>query len=268
MQKRKGKQMMNKKIVIQFTVLTYIIVIIGWGGLSVCDGLFGFTLDEYPMLNLLYLVGAWSPAIASFIVLRKNNEVSGIKEWLKNIFTFRTSVYNYLFVVALSIIFIVSHIVTSGLSKVNPIYMFFIYIPACLLAGSGMEEAGWRYILQSEFNKKFGYLLSCLVIFPIHLLWHIPLGIGGMNLWNVTNILGGTFAIGAIHKISKGNVFLCVLFHCMINAGAMTITFNHTTTGAIVTPMLMIVVSIAAVSIWHIKNKDDIKQKPKADTSM
>lgn len=247
---------MNKRIVVQFTVLTFIIALIFWGGLSLCEQ-FGFSIDQYPLLNLLYLIGAWSPAIASFIVLRRNNKISGIKEWLKNIFTFKTSVYNYLFVVALFIIFMVSHIVTSGLNRANPIYMFFIYMPVTLLAGAGMEEAGWRYILYSELNKKFGYLLSCLMIAPIHLLWHIPLGIGGLTLWNVTNILGLTFTIGAIHKISRGNIFLCVLFHCMIDAGPMTIMFNLTTTGAIITSILMIVVSITAVSI----NKHTLKQR-------
>lgn len=247
---------MNKKIVVQFTVLTYIIAIIFWGGLSVCDQ-FGFTLEKYPVLNLLYLIGAWSPAIASFTVLRKNNIVSGIKKWLKNIFTIKTSVYNYLFVVALIVIYMVSLIVTSGVKSVSPIYMVFIWMIASLLAGAGMEEAGWRYILQSELNKKFGYLLSCLIVAPIHLLWHIPLGIGGLTLWSAMNILGTTFAVGAIHKISKGNIFLCLLFHCMINAGLSTITPNQTTSGIIISATILSVVSITAVSI----NKHILKQR-------
>lgn len=244
----KKAEKMNKKLVTRFLIFTFIIALIGWGGLSVCEW-FGFTLDEYPLLNALYLIGAWSPAIASFIVLRKNNEVLGIKEWLKNIFTFKTSVYNYLFVVALLIIYMVSLIVTSGLNKVNPLYLFFIYIPVAFLAGAGMEEAGWRYILQSELNKKFGYLLSCLIIAPIWLLWHIPLGIGGLTLWSATNIFGIAFAMGAVHKISKGNIFLCVLFHCMIDAAAMTIVFNQTTLGAIITTIIMVIVSIVSISI-------------------
>lgn len=239
---------MNKKIVVQFIVLTFIIALVFWGGLSVFEH-FGFTLDEYPVLNLLYLIGAWSPAIASFTVLKKNKEVSGIKEWLKNIFTIKTSVYKYLFVVALFVIYMVSLLVTSGVKSVSPIYMFFFWFLASLLAGAGMEEAGWRYILQSELNKKFGYMLSCLITAPIHLLWHVPLGIGGLTLWSAMNILGTTFAMGAIHKISKGNIFLCLLFHCMINAGMSTITPNQTTSGIVISAIILIVVSITAVSI-------------------
>jgi hypothetical protein len=247
---------MNRKIVIQFTVLAYIIAFIFWGGLLVFEK-FSFTIDEYPLLNLLYLIGAWSPAIASFVVLRRNNKVSGIKEWLKNIFSFKASVYNYLFVAALFVIYVVSLIVLSGLNRVNPIYMFFIYIPLALCAGAGMEEVGWRYILQSELNKKFGYLLTCLIIAPIHLLWHIPLGIGGLTLWSAMNILGLSFAMGAIHKISRGNIFLCVLFHCMVDAAAMTFVFKQTVPGSIITSVLMIAVSIMAVSI----NEHILKQR-------
>ncbi len=239
---------MNKKIVVQFTILTFIIAIFFWGGLSVFEQ-FGFSLDEYPLLNILYLIGAWSPAIASFTVLRKNNKVSGIKEWLKNIFTVKTSVYNYLFTVSLITIYMVSLIVTSGVKSVSPLYMIFIWMIGSLLAGAGMEEAGWRYILQSELNKKFGYLLSCLIVAPIHLLWHIPLGIGGLTLWSALNVLGTTFGVGAIYKISKGNVFLCLLFHCLINAGLSTITPNQTTSGIIISATILIVVSITAVSI-------------------
>ncbi len=247
---------MNKNVVIQFTVLTFTIMLIFWGGLALCEQ-FGFTLDKYAFLYVTYIIGNWSPAIASYVILRKNKEVSGMKEWLKNIFTVKTSIYNYLFVVALLIVYMVSMVLTSGLNKVNPIYMFFIYTPAALLTGAGMEEAGWRYILQSELNKKFGYLFSCLIIAPIHILWHIPLGISETFLWNVINIFGITFALGAIHKISKGNIFLCVLFHCMIDAVMITIMTNRTTSGVIITSIIMIVVSIMAVSI----NKYKLNQR-------
>ena len=247
--------MVNKKIAVQFTTLTFIIMLIFWGGLVLC-GQFGITVDKFPVLYAPQIIGAWSPAIASFVVLRKNKAVSGIKEWMKNIFTVKTSVYYYLFVVALFVFMMVSLIVTSGLNRINPLYMFIIWMLASLLAGAGMEEAGWRYILQCELNKKFSYVLSCLIIAPVHLLWHIPLWLslengplGQISLWSAILLFGGTFAMGAIYNISKGNVFLCLLFHCMINAGPSTIMPNQTISGAIITSVLMIVVSITAVSI-------------------
>lgn len=70
------------------------------------------------------------------------------------------------------------------------------------------------------------------------------MGVGESFLWNVINIFGVTFALGAIHKISRGNIFLCVFFHCMINAGMSTIMPNQTTSGVIITSIVMIVTSI------------------------
>ena len=246
---------MNKKIVIQFTVLTFILMLIFWGGLVLC-GQFGITLDEYPVLYVPQFIGAWTPAIASFIVLRKNKEVSGMKEWLRNIFAVKTSIYHYLFVMALLVILMVSLIVTSGLNRVEPLYMFFVWLLASLVYGAGMEEAGWRYILHTELDKNFGYILTCLIIAPIHVLWHVPLWmslengpLGVSAFFSALIIFGGAFAIGAIHKISRGNLFLCLLFHCMINAGPSTIIPNQTLSGAMITSIIMIIVSIAAVSI-------------------
>lgn len=122
-----------------------------------------------------------------------------------------------------------------------------------------MEEAGWRYILQYELNKKFGFILSCLIIAPIHIIWHIPLGIGESFLWNVINIFGITFSLGAIYKISKGNIFLCVLFHCMINAGMSTVIPNRKTLGVMITTIIVIAFSIAAVSIDKYKLRQTLE---------
>ena len=247
---------MNKKIAIQFTSLTFALMLIFWGGLVIL-GWFGITIDEYPVLYVPQIIGAWTPAIASFAVLKKNKVVSGIKEWLKNIFTVKSSIYNYLFIIALLVIFIVLLIVTSGLNRVEPLYMFFVWILASVVAGAGMEEAGWRYILYPALNRKFNFVISSLIMSPIHVLWHVPLWfsmengpLGIRSFWSAIFIFGLSFTINAIYKISKGNVFLCLLFHCMINAGPSTFIVNQTIHGAIITSLLMVIISIAAVSIY------------------
>lgn len=209
-----------------------------------------FPLDQYPLLNLLYIIGAWSPAIASFTVLRKKEKVASLKEWLKTMFTIKSAAANYLLLTALFLIYMASLIVTSGLKSVTPGYMFFVWLLASLLLGLGwMEETGWRYILHGAVNKKCGYLIACLTVAPIHLLWHVPLGVGELFLWNAINILGLSFAIGAVYNISNGNIFLCILFHCMINAGPRTLMPNQTVAGITITTAVMIIASLTAVSL-------------------
>ena len=206
------------------------------------------------------MLGGLSPTIASYLVLKRNNEVTGLKEWFKNIFTFKTRSLFYLLVVLLSVLFLVPPILISGLDKMYPFYMFFLNLPI-MLVGGGLEEAGWRYILQPELDKKYGFILSSIIVAVIWSVWHLPLffipdvGQYGENFGLFAlSILGLTFALGAIRKISD-NVFLCVLFHCIANAGTSTFVFHRTWSGITVTSGLLIIISTIFVFIYMQKNK-------------
>jgi membrane protease YdiL (CAAX protease family) len=100
------------------------------------------------------MLGGFSPTIASYIALKKNNVVTGFKQWLKNVFSFKASPFFYLFVFILFVIPCITRIfIYPGLDDMSPLYMFFALLPAMIIGG-GVEEAGWRYILQPELEKK------------------------------------------------------------------------------------------------------------------
>lgn len=48
-----------------------------------------FSLEKDYFLFVPYLLGGYSPTIASFIVLKKNDKVKSFKEWIKNVFDFK-----------------------------------------------------------------------------------------------------------------------------------------------------------------------------------
>jgi hypothetical protein len=52
-------------------------------GICIVSAQFGLTLDNHFWLYVPFLLGGFSPAIASFIVLKRNNEIKGFKEWIK-----------------------------------------------------------------------------------------------------------------------------------------------------------------------------------------
>lgn len=237
---------MDKKVVLQFITITFLI---GWT-------LFGafYVLRDSPVADIPYMLAGLSPAIASYIVLKKNKRVGGLKEWLKNIFNVKARFSSYLLTVFLSALYIVPSIIISGISKVQPFYMFFYFLPLALLAG-GLEEPGWRYILQPELDKKFGYIFTSVIVGIIWALWHLPLYItpevnqAGRNFgWFAIMVIGGAFALGAIIKVTK-NVFLCMLFHCLINAAGITVVVNETFLGNLIPSLLLIVVSTLIVLI-------------------
>ena len=83
--------MTNKKITVQFTVLTFCIAYLVSGALIVL-GQFGYSfynwvhsIQEFGM-NIPFAIYILSPAISSYIVLKKNNEIAAFKEWLKTVY--------------------------------------------------------------------------------------------------------------------------------------------------------------------------------------
>jgi membrane protease YdiL (CAAX protease family) len=229
-------------------------MLFGWGILLIFAQ-FGLTTNNLSWLYMLFLTGGWSPTIASYIVLKKNNEVTGFKDWIKNIFKLRAPLCFYIFVIFLfGIVFATQIFIHPGLEDAKPIYMFFASMPV-MLFGGGLEEAGWRYILQPELDKKYGFIISAIIVAPIWAAWHLPLffipGVlqYGTSFWLFAIfVFGLTFALGAIRKITK-NVFLCVLFHSMMNAGSNTFIIRQTLLGNGITAASLIVISIVAVFI-------------------
>lgn len=258
--------MVDKKIAIKFSLITFIIAYVT-AGLLILFEQFGYrvynftTTFEQFAANIPFSIYILSPAIASFFVLKKNRRITGITEWLKNVFYAKTSFYPYLFIAFGLILYFGIHLAVSGHTLFEfPLYVFIISLPGNLIIG-GLEEAGWMYILQPTLDKKYGYVLSSVITGTIWLIWHIPLffitgtnhGDGLINFWMFAiQVMAFRFFHGAIYKISgMGYIFMSVLFHTMFNAASAvfgTITMNWA--GTITANTAIIVVSIVTVQIY------------------
>ncbi len=261
----------DKKVIIQFTMLTFCIAYLVSGALIVL-GQFGYSVHNWVHslqqfgLNIPFAIYILSPAIASYIVLKKNNKIADFKEWLKTVFYVKNNISLYLFVVAGLALYFLIHVAVSGRTEmVLPFYTFFLSLPGNLFIG-GLEEAGWMYLLQPGLDKKYGFVLSSIFTGIIWILWHIPLffipgtnhGEGLINFWMfAVQLIAFRFFNGAIYKISgKGRVFMCVLFHTMFNAaspifGTMTMTWA----GTIAANVVIVLVSIITVVIYDKKSR-------------
>ncbi|MCL2801369.1 MAG: CPBP family intramembrane metalloprotease [Treponema sp.] len=254
---------MNKKLVFQFLLLTFSIMIFSWG-LLVLLGQLGILANDHFWLFIPFMIGGFSPTIASYIALKWNNEITGLKEWIKNIFTVKIHIKYYIFTILLySIIPVMFILLPPGLEKMEPIYMFLAFLPIMVIGG-GLEEAGWRYILQPELEKKFKFIISTIIIAPIWAVWHLPLFFIPSAVQYETNfgiftigVIGLSFAIAAIRRIT-GSVFLCVLFHSMVNAGFSTFIITQTLYRNIIMTIILIILSVMAVFIYE-KNVSRMK---------
>lgn len=260
--------MTDKRIIVQFTVLTFCIAYLVSGAL-IALGQFGYSVHNWVHslqqfgMNIPFAIYILSPAIASYIVLKENNKIADFKEWLKTVFYAKNTIFHYLFVVlGLALYFLIHIAVSDRTEMMLPFYTFFLSLPGNLIIG-GLEEAGWMYILQPELDKKYGFVLSSVFVGIILVLWHIPLffipgtnhGEGLINFWMfAVQLMVFRFFYGAIYKISgKGRVFMCVLFHTMFNAaspifGTMTMTWAGTIAANAVIVFVSIVTVVMRVS--------------------
>ena len=252
---------MNKKIVTQFLILTFLISVVAWGICAIFK-LFGFTIDNAGWIWIIIAICAFSPTITSYVILKRNNKVKGFKDWLKNIFAFKNPIRHYLLVLILIAAIYIPQVIITGMGEAKPFYMFFLLLPVMLIGG-GIEEAGWSYILRPELDKKFGFIISSIIVGIIWTAWHIPVFLPQGRIESLSSFglfaidtLGQSFALGAIVRITK-NVFIPVLFHTLINAVSVTF-FTYadslfgtslSTLATILSAGLIITVSIMVVII-------------------
>ena len=241
------------KLVKDYLKYTFLIMLICWGLCVICS-LNGVLLNENYLLYIPYLLGGLSPTIASFLALKKNNKVANFKEWLGNVFDFKHNIFSYFMVIVLGILFILPQCLISGYENGFPLYAIFVMIPVMLLGG-GLEEAGWRYILQPELEKKYKFIISTLIVSVIWWLWHLPLfyiqGVGqyGQNyLAFGISILGEAFALASIRK-NTNSVWLCVLSHCIVNSLSGIFIINDNIGGNIVTTIILIFSSLVLIKV-------------------
>ena len=247
------------KLTKDYLTYTFLIMIICWGLCVLCS-LNGILLNENYLLYIPYLLGGLSPTIASFLTLKKNNKVANFKEWLKNVFDFKHNIFSYIMVIILGILFILPQCLISGYESGFPLFAIIVMIPV-MLFGGGLEETGWRYILQPELEKKYKFVISTLIVSVIWWLWHLPLfyiqGVSqyGQNYFAFgINVLGLTFALASIRK-NTNSVWLCVLFHCIANSLSGIYIIENNIIGSVVATIILIFSSLV---IMKINNKKKI----------
>ena len=73
---------MNKKLIKEFLIITFTIMLVFWGGCAFISQFYNFTVNNL-YLRIMHIIGGFSPTIASYISLKRNNKVKNFKEWLK-----------------------------------------------------------------------------------------------------------------------------------------------------------------------------------------
>ncbi len=206
----------------EFLLLTFCISWLCWGAIIIANK-YGLLQYGTFLSMVLFLIGGNGVPIASYILLKKWGEIDGIKSFLKCNFDFRSSVKNYGLVLALLLVHFIIPIVLASTNRKMAIYYVLLMIPMNVVGG-GLEEIGWRGILQPYLEKIMSFSKATIIVAIIWTMWHFPLWFivgtyqSGISFFMFSvAVFGMTFSLAVIRKITQ-NVFLCILFHSCINS--------------------------------------------------
>lgn len=239
---------MNQKRIKTFLCLTFLIWLFSWGVCSALSQFLNLTINDL-LIRSLFIVGGFSPTIASYVTLKKDGQIRGFGDFMRQVFDGKHSWKVYLLVAAFAAIYFSMGCLFSGYTMGAPIWMALVLVPMTLVMG-GNEEVGWRMILQPELEKKFGFHFAALFVGVIWWLWHFPLFfIKGTANMEMNYFLFGimcftlSYALGTVRKVSDG-VFPCILLHCLINGFSAIFVFEFSWMGCVATFAMVMVVSI------------------------
>lgn len=188
---------------------------------------------QYPeFLNMLFLiVGGTSSAVWGIIISKKSGRFADYKNLLKDYFGFKQPLKFYGIVVLFILIVFGLQLFTARISDGVVWYTFPIFFLQSIIFG-GIEEIGWRYTFQPMTEKYMSFEIASIVTFLSWGIWHymyfyITDSFAQIQHLNfLIGLLGNCFILGAIYKLSN-SLWLCVLYHCLLNMFSQTMTSNN-----------------------------------------
>lgn len=190
---------------------------------------------QYPAVcDLIFLIlGGTSSAIWGIIVSKKSRRISKYTDILKDYFGLNQSAKLYGLVILFLLILFGVQIITGKTADGVMWYTFPIIFVQAIVFG-GIEEIGWRYTFQPLLEKSICYELASFITFLSWGIWHYMYFYITDTISTIEHktfligLLGSCFILGAIYNIGQ-SLWLCVLYHCLLNMFSQTLVANNFT---------------------------------------
>ncbi len=241
-----------------FLGITFAIMGISWGICVLCCLGLELDMEQYVILRIPFLLGGFSPTIASWLVCRRDG--MSFKEWNKWVFDWKQPWWAYVLVAALAAVNMLSLCLGSGYEAGYPWFMVPLMLFPMLVCG-GLEEPGWRGVLLPELEKKYSFWISALIVSVIWWLWHGPLFlIPGAGQYGTSYLAFGIGVLGeglvlALLREKSGGVFLCVVFHSLVNALSGSFIAGDNIWGHVASTAILAVAVLILLKIWPKRGK-------------
>jgi len=239
---------LNNRLLIKFLLLSFFFTYLLWGSIAFAN-CFGYLEWGTPFSMLFYVSGTLAPTVVAFICLKQSGSIKTIKDFAKITFSFRGKPAHYLMVFMFLAVLYVPSIILNGTNSDTAWYLWILVLVPMLLAG-GLEEPAWRYLLQPTLEKRFPFLIATAITAVIWWAWHLPLflidgsGQTEMSLIQYALLIFGlSLSLATIFKISR-NIWLCVMFHTLINSLAIYWSIATDLTASLISLVGIIVLSV------------------------
>lgn len=238
----------------KFLIGTYCLTFLMWGSIIIANH-FGFLQYGTPLFMILYLIGGNAPPIVAIVCLLQDKVLTA-KQLFKTIFAVRQPARMYLAVIGFVALYFVIPTLLGKTDMVSPLYISLISLPLMVIGG-GLEEIGWRFILQPALEKKFPFAIATVITAVIWAVWHLPLFlIDGTNQFTqnfglfTISVFGLSFALAAIYRVSN-SLWLCISFHSILNAVWESVSVEESIVSTILTAAILIGFSLTVVYFHH-----------------
>ena len=238
---------MDKRVTIKYLIWTFILTYIMWWGIVIANQ-FGYLKYSTPSSMVFYVIGGNAPPIIAYIVLKQAEKIKSLKQFMGEVFAIKQKSKYYALVVAFLVLYFGIPALLHGILKGAELYIGVLFIPVMILFG-GLEELGWRYILQHSLEKRFSFVVSTSITACIWAVWHLPLFFiqgtaqSSLNFGIFTiMVFGMSFALSSIYRLSK-SIWLCILFHSVINSLSSSWIITDELTIKICTTVVIIIFS-------------------------
>lgn len=248
---------MNRNIV-KYLVSTYLVSWFFWGVLVAAKYLsVSWLIYGTPIGMTLFILGGLSPAICEIILHKRSHTKLEFKAFIMNIVGVKHHIWMYVYAVGGAFLILLIPIICGYGRITQPIYLGILMILPMLIGG-GLEEIGWRGLLQPELEKRLPHEVTILVVSVVWAMWHLPLWfIEGtsqysMNFgWFCVYAMTLSFFIGFVRYVSK-SIFMAILAHATINGLYEVMAPSEE---LLVTVVTMVVVSMSTIIIDRLFSK-------------
>lgn len=137
----------------RYLICTFLFSWMFWGILIILVNL-NVTTFGTPFAMILFVFGGIMPAISAISLKKKYGSKEEFRVFIQNIVNPKHHFGWYILIIILAFISCYLPTIFSGAPMQKPLYMALLSVPMMIIGG-GVEEIGWRGLLQPALQRRF-----------------------------------------------------------------------------------------------------------------